>query len=345
MEMYDPYLPHNLIDSCLRTLTLTLFHLSVRAFIFFHLSVCAVSHRSDGSNPAGDDASHEAYQVEDEEDNYVLGPVIEEALLLILSALGVLHSAENKFLVLPMDSEPFRSVIYETYILERGGGTVQYWHSLLIQHFQTEPNSLRKCEELPWHLKICRKWGALKDTLCELKTFDMMYNNDLKEELMDYWLLLTEGPLFVNERHDDSSEDEDPSSSSFILKGIDHATAYNMSYSEVRRLMYKNQVQPFDVVEELNKSLETWVSANPHKPPVAAINKTIIQIARFLAEFSKLAKPYPHFHRIGVQFSALEIFGISIEGGLSFSTQSDAPYFPYTPLPLDAAVVPEVPRQ
>ncbi len=136
----------------------------------------------------------------EQEENYTLGPVIEEALIAILTALGVMHSAENKFLVLPMDSEPFRKVVLDHFILERGGCTIQYWHSLIIQHFQTEPNTLRKCEELPWHLKICRKWGALRDTLAELKTFDLMFNNDLKEELIEYWLLLTEGPLYVAER-------------------------------------------------------------------------------------------------------------------------------------------------
>ncbi len=56
-----------------------------------------------------------------------------------------------------------------------------------------EPNSLRKCEELPWHLKICKKWNTLRDTLVDLRTFDLMFNNDLKDELMEYWLLLTEG--------------------------------------------------------------------------------------------------------------------------------------------------------
>ena len=127
----------------------------------------------DESFYGGDDDEDEM----DDEENYTLGAAVEESLLLLLSALGVLHSAENKCLLLSMDNEPFRQVIFDQYIMERGGGTLQYWHTLLIQYFQTEPNTLRKCEELPWHLKICRKWNTLKDTLSELKTFDMMCDN------------------------------------------------------------------------------------------------------------------------------------------------------------------------
>ena len=98
-------------------------------------------------------------------------------------------------LILPSDSEPFRQVIYNNYILKRGGGNMNYWHGLIIKHFQTEPNSLRKCEELPWHLKICRKWHALRDALVDLDSFDLMSKTDLKSELIEYWALLTEGPL------------------------------------------------------------------------------------------------------------------------------------------------------
>jgi hypothetical protein len=56
---------------------------------------------------------------------------------------------------------------------------------------------MRRCEELPWHLQLCRKWYTLKDTLTDLKTFELMFSSDLKHELMDYWIILSEGPLFL----------------------------------------------------------------------------------------------------------------------------------------------------
>ena len=73
----------------------------------------------------------------------------------------MLHDLENKVLILPSDSEPFRQVILQNYILQRGGCSKEYWHGLVIQHFLTEPNSLRKLEELPWHLQICKKWWEI----------------------------------------------------------------------------------------------------------------------------------------------------------------------------------------
>ena len=49
--------------------------------------------------------------------------------------------------------------------------------SFFLRYFQQEPNtSMRRCEELPWHLQLCRKWGPLKDTIADLKTFEMMYS-------------------------------------------------------------------------------------------------------------------------------------------------------------------------
>lgn len=38
----------------------------------------------------------------------------------------------------------------------------------------------------------------LKDTLADLKTFDMMYtSDDLRDELVSYWMTLTQGPLYI----------------------------------------------------------------------------------------------------------------------------------------------------
>eukprot|EP01034_Spumella_vulgaris_P021817 gene21817-27886_t len=270
---------------------------------------------------------------DDEDETFTLGPVIEESLLSILSALGVLHSPENKVLILPSDSEPFRKVILEEYILNRGGKSLHYWHHLIIQYFQTEPNSLRKCEELPWHLKICKKWNTLRDTLVDLRTFDLMFNNDLKDELMEYWLLLTEGPLYVNDpagaatdknnRHNvlatsqniaasvPSDEDDNVSTYSHILREIDQATEQRISVRDARKKLFKNQIQPFDVVEELNQSLETWVTVA--RPSPMQIHKTITQISKFLAEFSKLMRSTPTFRRIGIDLSSLTLFGVSLE--------------------------------
>ena len=61
----------------------------------------------------------------------------------------------------------------------------------------------------------------------------------------------------------------------------------------------------------MNKTLEHWVIT--HKPQPASINKTINQISRFLAEFSKLTKSSPSFLRIGIEMDALKQFNIALD--------------------------------
>lgn len=92
-----------------------------------------------------------------------------------------------------------------------------------------------------------------------------MYNNDLKDELMDYWVLLTEGPLFVHDPKPElpgnsnngqvnsskqaakaagpSHEDSDVDSLYNILRDIDRAVELNTSLKEIRKHTLKNQVR------------------------------------------------------------------------------------------------------
>lgn len=251
-----------------------------------------------------------------------LGPVVEELLLKILCALGVLYSPENKVLILPSESEEFRDTIYKRYIFPRGNGSVIYWHNLIIEYFRTQPNSLRKCEELPWHLKICRKWTSLKNSLVDLKAFDLMLNNDLKDELIEYWLLLSEGPLYIGDidlsqvnkkasiDHEDGNNDS-KSSYSNILKEIDQSIALKTSLKDIRTKTQKDQLHPFDVVEEFNKTIEAWVTTE--RPTPSVLHRTLSQISIFLLEFAKYTHICPQFRRLGVDLSFLEEFGIHFD--------------------------------
>ncbi|RYH32332.1 ATP-binding protein [archaeon] len=242
----------------------------------FHLpSRLATAVGEEGRQTAGAGRDEEDDEEVDDNEDVRLGPVVEESLLEILCALGVLFSPENKVLILPSDSEPFRQTIYNRYILPRGGGSITYWHSLIIQYFRRQSNSLRKCEEMPWHLKICRKWSSLKDCLVDLKTFDLMFNNDLKDELMDYWRLLTEGPLYVidptslhshstgggfgrsvntrgtfipslpstsNKGGNDDDDEDNQSTLSHVLREIDEAHVTRMSVKDIKRKLMRFQV-------------------------------------------------------------------------------------------------------
>lgn len=246
-------------------------------------------------------------------ENGSLGPLMEESLLSVLCALGALHSPENQVLILPCDGAVIRQVIRLKYV--EGRASHEVWHSYMIKFFKRESNTMRRCEELPWHLQLCKKWQGLRDTLGDLDTFDMMYTGDLRDELMSYWVLLTEGPLytsyaaqkggFVPNHHDPASE------AARILIEIDTAAILGLSDRESKKQLLKNQIAPFDIVEELNKSIEYWISTS--KPPSQRIHYMIMLISRFLVEYSKNAMAPPPFLRIGIDLKGLRMFGINFD--------------------------------
>jgi hypothetical protein len=135
-----------------------------------------------------------------------LGEEMEAALLQMLVALGVLRVHGGDALVLPLEAEALRETIRLRYIDAEGttivaggsGGGEELWHRAIIHYFQSQPSSLlRRCEELPWHLQVCRQWLALRDFLVDLRAFRAMYGGRLKRELFEYWRLLSEGPLVL----------------------------------------------------------------------------------------------------------------------------------------------------
>ena len=133
--------------------------------------------------------------------------------------------------------------MFERYILNRGGP--QYWHQQLIQYFQTEANSLRRCEELPWHLQRCFQWDALRDVLVNLPMFQLLYTANFKAELFGYWKVLTDGPLLCYNADGDAGD-------------------------------APTHVAPFDVVREYSKSVEDWYRIT--RPPTKTFTPMLLQV-------------------------------------------------------------------
>lgn len=269
--------------------------------------------------------------------NWSLGSVLEESLLLVLCALGVLHSPEHQILVLPSDADILRQVVHSQFVDNRGGEAT--WHGHLIRHFSTEANSMRRCEELPWHLQICRRWVTMKEALVDLNTFVMMYDSsDLRDEFMAYWSTLTNGPMYVsNEAHRSAAmarqkhseetirEDRhrDPELALLCME-MDVASARHMTDKEARKYRLRFQVGIFDVVEEFNKSVELWVATT--KPDPQTIRSKCLHIAAFLAEFgSKMdsGKKTP-FLRMGCELRMLELFGVDFDILRDFMQNSES---------------------
>lgn len=58
-------------------------------------------------------------------------------------------------------------------VFRRYVASASTWHSRLVRFFQAQPPSPRRCEELPWHLNKCYRWHPLKNSLVDLRTFEV----------------------------------------------------------------------------------------------------------------------------------------------------------------------------
>jgi hypothetical protein len=249
-----------------------------------------------------------------ETQNGSLGPVMEEGLLSALCALGVLHSPKDQVIVLPCENEQLRNVILERYILAKRGSEEE-WHLRIIRFFQRKQNSLRRCEELPWHLKICRRWFSLRSVLADLKTFNIMSQGELRDELLSYWHTLIRCPLYVTDKAETEANNASRmqiSDNQRILSELDSASALHLTEKEIKKQLLKDCVANFDIVEELDKSVELWIDET--HPSGAAISHTLLHVAKFIAEYCRIyeASPAP-FLRLGMEKRFFGMFNVPLE--------------------------------
>lgn len=244
-----------------------------------------------------------------------LGPVLEEGLLSALCALGVSHSPKDQVIVLPCENEQLRNVILERYILSNNGSPKE-WHMRLIHFFQRKKHSLRRCEELPWHLKICRRWHSLRNVLSDLRTFNIMAQGHLRDELLNYWMLLTHAPLYTTDQAEQDANNANRvqlNDNMRILSELDSATALHLNAKDIKKQLLKDCVANFDIVEDMEKTVEAWITRTG--PSGTKIAKMIMFIATFLAEYCRLYEAStPPFLRLGMEQKFFTMFNIELEG-------------------------------
>ncbi|KAG2790958.1 hypothetical protein PC129_g10144 [Phytophthora cactorum] len=196
-----------------------------------------------------------------------------QALLRALRTLSVLFVQE--VVVLPMCNDILRDVIWWRYIgSER---SEQQYHQWLIRFFRIHPTTFRRVEELPWHLKRCYQWDALRQVLVNLPMFQLLYTASYKAELFGYWKVLTDGPL------------------------LNYGAATSASDPPV-------YVMPFDVVKEYGKSIDDWYrSARPTTKTFTAI---VQLVTRFMYEFClSYQRPLPQFMHAPLDLKRLYLDG------------------------------------
>ncbi|CAM9102993.1 unnamed protein product, partial [Hapterophycus canaliculatus] len=244
-----------------------------------------------------------------------------------LSVLGVSHDGlvhngdEHSIFVLGLDAEDLREVVFRRYV-----ASASTWHSRLVRFFQAQPPSPRRCEELPWHLNKCYRWHPLKNSLVDLRTFETMWTTtQLKRELMDYWKLLTEGPLHASEEAAAADLRNDSKSrlvSLMMQESCNHggggsvvSAADIIAVGSNSNATASGKVAPFDLVFEYNHAVEGWQAFS--RPTISRLGEMVHTIGDFMREMSQLVQKEfaryvaPPFLHMPLDFKDLQRVGIS----------------------------------
>ncbi|KAF1320381.1 hypothetical protein FI667_g12441, partial [Globisporangium splendens] len=186
-------------------------------------------------------------------------------LLRAMKPLGILFLQD--VIVLPICKEILREVVWWRYI---GSKRIeQKYHQWMIRFFRIHPTTFRRVEELPWHLKRCCQWDALRNVLVNLPMFQLLYTANYKNELFGYWKTLTDGPLLIYNNPSDK-----PATSSTDPR------VYAV---------------PFDIVKEYGKSVEEWYKNA--RPPTKVFTPIVQLLTKFMYEFSLFYQGYlPSFN-------------------------------------------------
>ncbi len=245
-----------------------------------------------------------------------LSEELKKTLICIMRGLGVSYHPNNSLFLLGFDSEDFRSIIHKCYI---GDGSI--WHRRFVRYFSPLSPSVRRCEELPWHLRKCHRWGGLKSTLTDLKTFNVMWKHpQLKRELISYWLELTQGLLWKNENHEKMTKLSETVQPSLLKRlTVKRGSRYifnegrTAAVSASRSLNDNTKVTCFDIFDGYNKAVELWQAAE--KPTIQHLGKTVGMIGELMVEMSAQLQDdhstIPPFLHYPIDTKDLERLGIS----------------------------------
>ena len=143
-------------------------------------------------------------------------------------------------------------------------------------------------------------------------TFDLMYTGGLRNELLGYWLTLSMGPLYLSDpahRMYVQSSRYQMTEGQRLLSDLDTAASIGLTEKEARKLLMKNQMTPYDLVQEFCVSMEHWMTTV--KPTTTRMLQMLDQIGSFMTEFSQHCSVRPPFLRLPLDIPALETgFGV-----------------------------------
>ncbi len=86
-------------------------------------------------------------------------------------------------------NEPFKKAIFDSY-LKNDTNYIRATHEKIAEILKKTPPSIRKLEELSYHLYGCKSYFNLKEVVANIENFLLLFNPNNKFELCRYWQLL-----------------------------------------------------------------------------------------------------------------------------------------------------------
>lgn len=179
---------------------------------------------------------------------------------------------------------------------------------------------VRRCEELPWQSRRVLQWYELKNVLTNLSSFKQMVSCHLKTEFMDLWLLLSRGPMPVS--HGDNNGNSNKNGSIDVgdtddsnmaqeqsVHRLEQVVLSGYSHQTIRRQELTGFVAPFDIVQEMNASVERWKTSTHSNDD--EIKSMLLLISDFLCEFSQRLGPGPLFLRPSIDLKYFTLLGVT----------------------------------
>ncbi|CAM9226740.1 unnamed protein product, partial [Phaeothamnion confervicola] len=261
---------------------------------------------------------------------YELDVAARHRHLAALAALGVMFEPGRRVLVLGLEAERLREVVSQRYVGGdgaggSGGGGGDVWHARLVHYFQAQPPTPRRCEELPWQLTKCHRWHVLKSVLVDLRTFGIMWRSaQLRQELVDYWKLLAQGPLYASAEAERLAAEGGGGAARERLLGLGFGL-HNSSHAAGGGGCsgsgggsggggisgVTGRVTPFDLVFEYNHAIESWqASVHPTIVMLGGVMRTIGEFLTLMSKRLQVEGPPPPFVHAHLDFAALSALDI-----------------------------------
>ena len=95
-------------------------------------------------------------------------------------------------------------------------------------------------------MKNFKKWYRLKNVVSDWKTFRLMSEEGLREELLFYWKMLGSDPLYVSDKAEQDAKAQQlskfaVSENAQILSEMDSADVLHLSEREMKAIKFKGK--------------------------------------------------------------------------------------------------------